>query len=240
MGWIDSERRTPVGTTRRRDDQAGNRARGERLSALVNFEPQKLAAGMTVLSPFVPLLFMGEEYAEPSPFLYFTSHGDKDLIEAVRLGRRREFSRFGWNDEAPHPQDETTFVNSRLQQHLRDADPHRTLRLFYQELIRFRRTNLLGFSGADADLEITESESPPVLTVVRHAAGRRLLMIFNFSAGEVELPSVKRSGSGTTELHSSGPRWLGPSDRFPTVVGPMNAITLSGQSFVVLSYEDRE
>jgi hypothetical protein len=65
-------------------------------------------------------------------------------------------------------------------------------------------------------------------------------MIFNFSAGEVELPSVKRSGSGTTELHSSGPRWLGPSDRFPTVVGPMNAITLSGQSFVVLSYEDRE
>jgi maltooligosyltrehalose trehalohydrolase len=221
-------------------DQVGNRARGERLSALVNFEAQKLAAGMTLLSPFVPLLFMGEEHAEPSPFLYFTSHEDKDLIEAVRLGRRNEFSRFGWDDEVPHPQEESTFANSRLQQHLRDTDPHRTLRLFYQELIRFRRTNLLGFSGADADLEITESESPPILTVVRHAAGRRLLMIFNFSAGEVELPRVQGNGSWTAELHSASSRWLGLSDRFPQVVGPRNTITLSGQSFVVLSHEDRD
>ncbi len=82
-------------------DQVGNRACGERLSVLVNFEAQKLAAGMTLLSPFVPLLFMGEEYGEPSPFLYFTSHGDADLIEAVRRGRREEFSEFGWGEEVP-------------------------------------------------------------------------------------------------------------------------------------------
>jgi maltooligosyltrehalose trehalohydrolase len=218
-------------------DQVGNRACGERLSTLVNFEAQKLAAGMTLLSPFVPLLFMGEEYGEPSPFLYFTSHGDKDLAEAVRLGRLKEFSEFGWDNEVPNPQDETTFVNSRMQHRLRDADPHRALRLFYQELIRFRRTNHL---GADADLEITESESGPIMTVFRDAVDRYVLMIFNFGTFEVELPSLARNGHWTTELHSADSRWLGPSDRFPREVGPMNAITLPGQSFVVLSHEGRD
>ena len=218
-------------------DQVGNRACGERLSTLVHFEAQKLAAGITLLSPFVPLLFMGEEYGERSPFLYFTSHGDKDLVEAVRRGRREEFSEFGWNNEVPDPQDETTFANSRLQHNLPDTDPHLTLQLFYQELIRFRRANHL---GADADLEITESESPPILTVLRNAAGRCLLMIFNFGTSEVELPSVARNGSWTTELHSADSRWLGPSDRFPRAVGPKDTITLRGQSFVVLSHEGED
>ena len=69
-------------------DQIGNRAAGERLSSLVNFEALKLAAGINLLSPFVPMLFMGEEYGENAPFQYFTSHGDPDLVEAVRRGRR--------------------------------------------------------------------------------------------------------------------------------------------------------
>jgi maltooligosyltrehalose trehalohydrolase len=215
-------------------DQVGNRACGERLSKLVNFEAQKLAAGITLVSPFTPLLFMGEEYGEPSPFLYFTSHGDKDLVEAVRRGRREEFSEFEWNNEVPDPQDETTFANSKLQHHLRDADPHRALWLFYQELIRFRRANHL---GADAKLEITESESPAVLTVLREAASRRLLMIFNFGASDVALPSVVRDGQWTTELHSADSRWLGSSNHFPRTVGPTDTITLPGQSFVALSHD---
>ena len=215
-------------------DQVGNRASGERLCTLVNFEAQKLAAGMTLLSSFVPLLFMGEEYAEPSPFLYFTSHGDKDLAEAVRRGRREEFSEFGWNSDAPDPQDETTFANSRLQHHLRDIDPHRALRVFYQELIRFRRANYL---GVDADMEITESENPRILTVFRDAPGRSVLMIFNFSTSEVELPSVGRAGDWTTEINSADSRWLGPSDGFSRDLGPSDTFTLPGQSFAVLRRE---
>ena len=120
-------------------DQVGNRARGERLSSLVNFEAQKLAAGMVLLSPFVPLLFMGEEYGETSPFLYFTSHGDKDLVEAVRRGRREEFSEFGWSEEIPDPQDEATFAKSKAATPPKTRDPHRDDASFYQELIRFRR-----------------------------------------------------------------------------------------------------
>src|SRR5579864_4173759 len=213
-------------------DQVGNRARGDRLSTLVDFEAQKLAAGITLLSPFVPLLFMGEEYAEPSPFLYFTSHGDQQLGEAVRLGRGREFSEFGWSGEIPDPQDESTFANSKLQQHLRENDPHRTLRLFYQELIRFRRANHL---GTDAALEIAESENPSILTILRKTAGRFLLMIFNFETREVKLPLEGGTGQWTTELHSADSRWLGPIHDFPRMVGRADALTLPARSFVVFS-----
>lgn len=215
-------------------DQVGNRARGERLSTLVNFEALKLAAGMTLLSPFVPLLFMGEEYGEPAPFLYFTSHGDKDLVEAVRRGRREEFSEFGWSNEVPDPQDETTFANSKLQPRSREIDPHRTLRLFYQELIRLRRANQL---SADADLEISENQNPPILTVFRTGGGRSLLMVFNFGACQAELHSVVPSGQWITELHSMDSRWLGAVDRFPRTVGPANTITLPGHSFVMFSHQ---
>src|SRR4029077_4287639 len=179
---------------------------------------------------------MGKEYGETAPFQYFTSHGDKDLVEAVRRGRREEFAEFGWSGEVPDPQDETTFANSRLLHPLQETDPHRTLRLFYQELIRFRRANHI---SADADLEITENESQSILTVARTAASGHLLMIFNFGANEVQLPSVVRSRHWTTELHSADSQWLGPSNRFPRTVGPADSITLPGQSFVVFSHEGR-
>jgi len=80
-------------------DQVGNRPFGERLSQLISFEALKLAAGAVILSPCVPLIFMGEEYAEEAPFLYFVSHSDPELIEATRAGRRMEFKAGGENHE---------------------------------------------------------------------------------------------------------------------------------------------
>ena len=95
-------------------DQTGNRALGERLSTLVPFAALKTAAAAVLLSPFVPLLFMGEEYGETAPFLYFTSHSDPALIAAVRHGRREEFASFVWSGELPEPDAEETFARSRL------------------------------------------------------------------------------------------------------------------------------
>jgi maltooligosyltrehalose trehalohydrolase len=215
-------------------DQVGNRARGDRLSTLVDFEGQKLAAGVTLLSPFVPLLFMGEEYGEPAPFLYFTSHGDKDLIEAVRRGRREEFAEFGWAGEVPDPQDERTFAASRLHPHLHEADPHRALWNFYRELIQFRRANRL---GADAELEIAASEAPPLLTIGRRAAGREFLVIFNFSDSDAEISLARRSGNRTTEIYSADRRWLGPGGDFPRVLAAGSRAKLAGKSFVALGAE---
>jgi maltooligosyltrehalose trehalohydrolase len=212
-------------------DQVGNRARGDRLAYLVDFEAQKLAAGVTLLSPFVPLLFMGEEYGETSPFQYFTSHEDKDLIEAVRRGRREEFVEFGWDTEIPDPQSEATFNISRLRHELRDQNPHRALRLLYQELIRFRRADNL---AAEANLEITENEILKVLTVLRKSPGSELLMIFNFAEKDVELLSGVPAGSWITELNSADSQWLGPGSSLPPIVDSKDAIALSSHSFVVL------
>jgi maltooligosyltrehalose trehalohydrolase len=82
-------------------DQVGNRQLGERLSQLVSLEGLKLAAAMVLLSPCIPFLFMGEEYGETSPFLYFISHSDPGLIDAVRHGRQKEFAAFA--EKAKHP-----------------------------------------------------------------------------------------------------------------------------------------
>ena len=76
---------------------------GERLSGLVSFEALKLAAGAVFLSPYIPLLFMGEEYGEESPFLYFVSHSDPALVRAVREGRKNEFKAFSWQQGPPRP-----------------------------------------------------------------------------------------------------------------------------------------
>src|SRR5882757_692343 len=124
-------------------DQVGNRAFGERLSSLVNFESLKLAAGANLLSPFVPLLFMGEEYGETAPFLYFTSHGDPDLAEAVRRGRQAEFAHFQWQGQIPDPQADSTFVKSKLDHSMAGQDPHRTLQRFYKTLLGIRRDRRL-------------------------------------------------------------------------------------------------
>jgi maltooligosyltrehalose trehalohydrolase len=121
-------------------DQTGNRARGERLSTLVSPEALRLAAALLLFSPYVPLLFMGEEHGETNPFLYFVSHGDPGLIEAVRKGRQEEFASFGWAGTVPDPQAEETFEASRPDwTRATSGDGARMLAL-YRELLRLRRT----------------------------------------------------------------------------------------------------
>ena len=83
--------------------------RGDRLSEAVSFEDLKLAAGIVLLSPYLPLLFMGEEYGESAPFPYFISHSDAALIDAVRRGRQSEFASFDWQGEMPDPQERNDF-----------------------------------------------------------------------------------------------------------------------------------
>jgi maltooligosyltrehalose trehalohydrolase len=192
-------------------DQVGNRAAGERLSALVDFEALKLAAGVTLLSPFVPLLFMGEEYGETTPFQYFISHLDPALVEAVRRGRREEFAAFGWQDLVPDPQDEATFRRSQLQHQLKEKEPHLVLLRFYKELIRKRKEWDLGRAAKWHVWEVKHD----ALVLFREEATSHLAMVFNFADSAVTPDLPKWEGLWRTRIWSADRIWNGPADALP-------------------------
>ena len=163
-------------------DQVGNRMLGERLSSLVSFEALKLAASIEILSPYIPLLFMGEEYVEGAPFLYFVSHSDPSLITAVRKGRREEFAEFVWTREPPDPQNLDTFERSKLTWENRSKEKHRIMLQYYNFLLRIRReTAALSHLDKDA-LEVTSIDQQRVMTIQRWHNSSRVYMIFNFNS----------------------------------------------------------
>jgi maltooligosyltrehalose trehalohydrolase len=190
-------------------DQIGNRMLGDRLSGLVCFEALKLAAGIVVLSPYLPLLFMGEEYGEPAPFLYFTSHSDASLAEAVRRGRREEFSGFAWQGEAPDPQDEATFLHSKIDYELRDTAGHRILRDFYRELIRLRRINPALAHLSKEDTDVIALENKKTLFVRRRCSENEVFMAFSFAQSVIAVDAPVPPGCWQRLLDSSDEQWKG-------------------------------
>ncbi len=167
-------------------DQVGNRAAGERLAALVEPAALRLAAAILLLSPYVPLLFMGEEHAETNPFLYFVSHGDPALVEAVREGRRREFAAFAWAGEVPDPQAEETFEASRPDWERAHEPPHARHLALYRELLHLRREEPALRPGGACSLRHDESDE--WIRLDRSGGGRRVLCLFNFATAPRELP----------------------------------------------------
>lgn len=182
-------------------DQTGNRMLGERLSALVSFEAQKLAAAVLLLSPHVPLLFMGEEYGEKNPFQYFTSHSDEALIAAVRKGRKEEFASFSWEGEVPDPQAASTFNNSMLTWNLEGS----VLLEFYRYLIALRKTRRALLNTARDSVFVQVDGL--VLAVERHGNGDRLLLLFNFGDA---VASYKDTRVLEKKFDSAAAIWNGP------------------------------
>jgi maltooligosyltrehalose trehalohydrolase len=170
-------------------DQVGNRAPGERLSTLVSADQLKLAAALLLLSPYVPLLFMGEEYGETNPFQYFVSHGDAELVEAVRKGRSEEFAAFGWDDDVPDPHSETTFINSRLDRGKLGDGRHTGIYALYRDLIVWRRAAGSGQRAAGLWGEANVACGDSWITLTRRTAnGGRMVAVFNCSEWEQEIP----------------------------------------------------
>lgn len=134
-------------------DQIGNRAFGDRLTTMLDDDTLKLTAGAVLLSPFIPLLFMGEEYAEDAPFLYFVNHRDPALVAAVRKGRKEEFRRFDWTSEPPDPQSPETFSKSKLDPLKKDTPRGREFLSFYKKLIAFRKKLPPGCAETKCDKE---------------------------------------------------------------------------------------
>ncbi len=196
-------------------DQVGNRLRGDRLGATVPFEGVKLAAAVVLLSPGIPLLFMGEEYGETAPFLYFVEHSDPELIDAVRRGRREEFAAFRWEGEIPDPQAEETFLRSKLTPALRHGGNHRILREFYRELIRLRKTHPALSRRERGSLEVRAMEADRTLLVRRWDGGQEAVALFHFGSEPRPVRLSLPGGSWRTALDSSDPRWGGGGSAVP-------------------------
>jgi maltooligosyltrehalose trehalohydrolase len=239
-------------------DQSGNRMRGERLASLVDEASLRLAAGAVLLSPFVPLLFMGEEHGEDSPFQYFVSHGDPALVEAVRSGRANEFAAFGWTGEVPDPQAEETFLRSRLDRAAAGQPERRGLRALYAELLRLRREvpalrpgGRVGNNGDDAGgfnegaggeepfLDVRLDAGAEAITLHRRRGTSEAFIVLAFAregrTAELPLPA----GQWRLAVDSSAPRWRGRDDDppEPAVVrsGGGATFTLAPRSFLLLS-----
>jgi maltooligosyltrehalose trehalohydrolase len=154
-------------------DQIGNRAQGERLSMMLGVPQLKAIAALTVLSPFVPLLFQGEEWGAQTPFLYFTDHENAELGRLVAEGRSKEFSSFRWQGAVPNPQEIETFARSKLNWSELSEAPHAEIYEWYRQLIHLRH----GKRG----------RSKAAVNVDAKAGSLRLvhddvLCVFNFSA----------------------------------------------------------
>jgi maltooligosyltrehalose trehalohydrolase len=208
-------------------DQVGNRRQGERLSQLVSFAELKLAAGVILLSPFIPLLFMGEEYGETAPFAYFVSHSEPSLVEAVRRGRRQEFAVFQWQGELPDPQNEATFLQAKLNHNLRRQGRHRVLLSFYRELIRLRKEiPALAHLSKDS-LEVLGFDTAKSLFVRRWSSGGEVIMVFNFGSNQASIALPVPEGSWRKQLDSADKQWQGSGSSVPERLDSAGEVTLN-------------
>lgn len=166
-------------------DLPGNRPGGERLPSLVGTDTLRLAAAVVLLSPYIPMLFMGEEYGEDTPFFFFTDYQEPVTSKGQVDGRRQQFAAFGFEGEVPDPQDPELFERSKLHWEKRILADHGALLDWHRDLIKLRRTHPL---LADLSKRFLRADvlGPAGLSVYRYSAdgGRHLVCLYNFSHSE--------------------------------------------------------
>ncbi len=229
-------------------DQIGNRMLGERLSSIVSSEALKLAASLVLFSPYIPLIFMGEEYGETAPFLYFVNLIDQHVIASVRKGRKDEFKEFRWKGEPPDPQGEETFHKSTLKWESRNKGKHRVLLNYYKNLIELRKY-IPALSNLDKNsLEVygTEEEKAIFLRRWKEDDNSHVLCLFNLNAKDIRLTihvpfctacsfneqtsNEHQATEWTKRLDSSEKIWNGPGSLLPETIRSNDEITMRGHS----------
>ena len=218
-------------------DQVGNRPQGERLSRLVSFEALKLAATAVMLSPYVPLLFMGEEYAEENPFYYFISHQNPALVENVRQGRREQSLRLGFAAQPPDPQDEATFQHSKLQWQLRQEGRHKVLREYYRELILLRRKYPALYQQNRQRMQVTGVPHKGLVCWRAWAQRAEFFCVMNFFDREISFAGELPPGTWRRVVDSSDERWLGTGSLFPERIYHGQQLDINAHSAAVFEKE---
>ncbi|MGG6298244.1 malto-oligosyltrehalose trehalohydrolase [Leptolyngbya sp. AN02str] len=221
-------------------DQVGNQPFGQRLGQLISFERVKLGAAAMLLSPYLPLIFMGEEYGETAPFTYFISHGDPDLVQAVREGRKREFREFHVQSDPPDAAAIDTFLQCKLDWSLRDQGNHQILLNWYRQLIQLRQTHPVLRTRDRECIQAIADDDNKTVVVRRWSKSRQqtgeLVFAMNFNSEPVTLALPIR-GKAAKYLDSAHETWAGPGTQTPSILSPKQTLTLAPSSVVLYEQE---
>lgn len=213
-------------------DQVGNRMLGERTSKLVSFEMLKLLAGTVFCSPYLPLIFMGEEYGEINPFQFFISHGDEKLIAAVREGRKKEFEAFHHEEDTPDPQAETTYNRSKLNWNSLNENKHQLMLNFYTALIKLRKSLTALATLNRNQLKVDVFKEQNCLILKRWEGSRQVHCMMNFSLQQQVLPILNELDY-ELQLNSAAIEWGGTNNH--PLVFTENNITISPESILIFT-----
>lgn len=162
-------------------DQVGNRLLGDRIASLAGLEAAKVAAGLVLLSPYVPLLFMGEEYGETAPFLFFSNYSGKELAGAIREGRRKEFAEFNWQGEVPDPQSIESFNKSKIDWQRRYEGEGKKIAGYYRSLIQLRKKVPAFQATEKRNLKSIQNQQGKVLFIEKSIGESKAALLTNLS-----------------------------------------------------------
>jgi maltooligosyltrehalose trehalohydrolase len=216
-------------------DQIANTSGGKRLASLVSEGQLKLAAVLTLCSPFLPLLFMGEEYGETAPFFYFTSFEDTDLANAVREGRKRELGSHYSERDFADPQVLSTFERCKLDWSKIEAAPHSGILRLHRDLIALRKRHP-SLSNCRKDLtEIRFDEQAKVLVMKRSDPdGEGSLLVLNFSAEAHSIQVGVDVREWTEVLSTAADKYSAdPKPSIETAASPSTDVQLAGFEAVI-------
>ncbi|HEX2957109.1 MAG TPA: malto-oligosyltrehalose trehalohydrolase [Chitinispirillaceae bacterium] len=190
-------------------DQIGNRAFGERLIALSTAAAARCAAAVTLLSPMIPLLFMGEEWGEKHPFQYFVDHSDPALYDAVRNGRAKEYSLFHLSQRIPDPFSESTFTRSKIDWSECDSASGVQFANYYRYLLRLRKMHpVLSTLSFNTINSVETSEERKLIILQRVHDGIVVCLVYHFGASSKQI-ALPYNSHWRVLLDSSNEQWGG-------------------------------
>ena len=215
-------------------DQIGNRMLGERLCVLAGRDADRVARALLLLSPYVPLLFMGQEYGEERPFLYFVDHTDPDLLEATRAGRAREFAAFHRDGTPPDPGSPETRDRSVLRWPDPDDDAAAAEARLTTRLIGLRRRYDCFRPAAEGGSEVTRRvwRNEPFLFVRCSGSSSAGLVIANLSPESAQIVPASVLGAGEAPVPAEIVCSLGDSRRTGTALEPNESLRLGPYDLV--------
>lgn len=211
-------------------DQIGNRPLGERLITLAGLESAKLATALVVLSPYIPLFFMGEEYGEDAPFLFFTSFSDQTLAENVRKGRKEEHGTKSSEIEIPDPQSSETFEHSRINWQHSQTNRGKKILEYYRTLVSLRKTLVSSLEKPFLS-KVSESEQEQLL-ILRFGKENSAVAVANFDSQLCSL-EIDFDGEFLNVLDSADTLWAGPGSLLSKKTLNKSKLTLHPWSIAV-------